>query len=348
MLNFREAPFKRWFLTRYLAFLGILAISALCRGQDLTSGGPDSVMAGPFGEPRMVMSEGGEWSYPLEVYANAKVEMFVPDITSPGWASWHAEEFRTRGTYYTYLYRYSKRTRLTGRETIYVDTRTSTVTVARPLVAPVRVRLSSAEPELMRSVAATTSLVEDSVNRVPAGSTVQEVIRAEAPVVAGMANLANQVPGVNCGVGTGQSCAVDNATTSGVAAYPRPRFTLILGAVPGANCGLGTERSCYGPKGEGSPFAQQSDISAPVAVFTPEAGYSDEAKRLHLQGTCSVSVLVDADGMPKGERVVHSLGHGLDEKALEAVSRYRFVAAKLHGETPVPVRITIEVHFKLY
>jgi outer membrane biosynthesis protein TonB len=45
--------------------------------------------------------------------------------------------------------------------------------------------------------------------------------------------------------------------------------------------------------------------------------------------------------------VVRSLGMGLDEKALEAVSRYRFKPALKNGK-PVPAIITVEVNFRLY
>jgi TonB family protein len=38
---------------------------------------------------------------------------------------------------------------------------------------------------------------------------------------------------------------------------------------------------------------------------------------------------------------------GLDEKALEAVRKYKFKPA-MKGGTPVPVSITVEVNFRLY
>jgi hypothetical protein len=38
---------------------------------------------------------------------------------------------------------------------------------------------------------------------------------------------------------------------------------------------------------------------------------------------------------------------GLDEKALEAVLKYRFKPA-MKGSTPVPVMISVEVNFRLY
>lgn len=45
--------------------------------------------------------------------------------------------------------------------------------------------------------------------------------------------------------------------------------------------------------------------------------------------------------------MVRSVGKGLDEKAVEAVRKWRFEPAKLKGQ-PVAVQINIEVTFKLY
>jgi protein TonB len=46
--------------------------------------------------------------------------------------------------------------------------------------------------------------------------------------------------------------------------------------------------------------------------------------------------------------VIRTLGMGLDEKALEAVRKYKFKPAMKDGKTPVPVMITVEVNFRLY
>ncbi len=89
-------------------------------------------------------------------------------------------------------------------------------------------------------------------------------------------------------------------------------------------------------------------VSAPVAIFTPEAEFSDEARRAKYQGVCLISLIVDAQGNPQDPRVIRALGMGLDEKALEAVRKYKFKPAMKDGRTPVPVRITIEVNFRLY
>ena len=88
-------------------------------------------------------------------------------------------------------------------------------------------------------------------------------------------------------------------------------------------------------------------VSAPVPVVWPEAEFSDEARRAKYQGVCLVSLIVDAHGDPVSPRVVRPLGMGLDEKALEAVRKYKFKPAMKEGK-PVPVQITIEVNFRLY
>jgi TonB family protein len=89
-------------------------------------------------------------------------------------------------------------------------------------------------------------------------------------------------------------------------------------------------------------------VSAPVPLNTVEAGFSDEARRAKYQGVCLVSVIVDEQGNPKNPRVIRGLRMGLDEKALEAVRKYKFKPAMKDGRVPVPVMITVEVNFRLY
>jgi TonB family protein len=89
-------------------------------------------------------------------------------------------------------------------------------------------------------------------------------------------------------------------------------------------------------------------VSAPVPLVSPEAEFSEQARRAKYQGVCLVSVIVDAEGNPQNPRVIRGLGMGLDEKALEAVRRYKFKPALKDGTIPVPVMITIEVNFRLY
>jgi TonB family protein len=120
----------------------------------------------------------------------------------------------------------------------------------------------------------------------------------------------------------------------------------------GGNGGLGSGNgNGYGP-GTGGNFGGGLEhvgggVSAPVPLFEPEAEFSDEARRAKYQGLCLVSLIVDAQGNPQGIHIARSLGMGLDEKAMEAVRKYKFKPAMKAGH-PVPVPITIEVNFRLY
>jgi len=123
-----------------------------------------------------------------------------------------------------------------------------------------------------------------------------------------------------------------------------------MGTGYGGGIGSGTGNGYgpgYGGNAGGGLYAIGGGVSAPVPIFTPEAEFSDEARRAKYQGICVISVIVDAHGNPQDPRVVRTLGMGLDEKALEAVRKYKFRPA-MKGSMAVPVRINVEVNFRLY
>jgi periplasmic protein TonB len=112
-----------------------------------------------------------------------------------------------------------------------------------------------------------------------------------------------------------------------------------VGPGNGPGSGPGTENGIYVPGRDG--------VTAPVPIFAPEAEFSDEARREKYQGICLVELIVDAHGFPQNLHVVQHLGMGLDEKAMEAIRRYRFKPATKNGK-PVAVAITVEVDFRLF
>ena len=57
-------------------------------------------------------------------------------------------------------------------------------------------------------------------------------------------------------------------------------------------------------------------------------------------------VEVDPSGRAVNPRIVHSLGLGLDEKAIEAIRKWKFRPGYKDGK-PVTVAATIEVNFRL-
>jgi protein TonB len=87
-------------------------------------------------------------------------------------------------------------------------------------------------------------------------------------------------------------------------------------------------------------------VSAPSVVFQVEPEYSEEARKAKYSGIVILSVIVDAEGDARDIRVMKSLGMGLDEKATDAVRKWKFRAGRKDGK-PVNVRAQIQVDFRL-
>jgi len=106
------------------------------------------------------------------------------------------------------------------------------------------------------------------------------------------------------------------------------------------------ESDKIGAAGTSELYKIGNGVSPPIPLNSVQAEFSDEALRKNIQGVCLVTVIVDVHGRPQNPRVVRPLGHGLDERALEAVTKYVFKPA-MKGKVPVPVMITVEVNFGL-
>jgi TonB family protein len=112
------------------------------------------------------------------------------------------------------------------------------------------------------------------------------------------------------------------------------------GIGPGTGPGVGD-----GPPGI-FPAGKQG-VTVPQVIFNPEPSFSDEARKAKAQGIVLLLLVVGKDGHPYDIRVGQSLGMGLDEKAIEAVNRWRFRPATLNGQ-PVATKIAVQVDFHLY
>ncbi len=97
---------------------------------------------------------------------------------------------------------------------------------------------------------------------------------------------------------------------------------------------------------EQGPFKIGGPVSAPQLISKVEPEYSEEARRAGLQGTVVLYVVVDGNGAPRDFKVVRSVGLGLDEKAVEAVQKWRFKPGFKDGK-PVSAAAQIEVNFRL-
>jgi len=113
----------------------------------------------------------------------------------------------------------------------------------------------------------------------------------------------------------------------------------------GSGGGVGSGHGLGVGPGYGSGFG--GGVAAPKVIYQPEAEYSEEARKAKFQGAVTLSLIVGVDGLPRDIRVARSVGLGLDEKAIEAVRKWRFEPARKAGQ-PVAVHVNVEVTFNLY
>jgi periplasmic protein TonB len=109
--------------------------------------------------------------------------------------------------------------------------------------------------------------------------------------------------------------------------------------------GPGTGPGPGGPGGDGFASSRGA-LTAPRVLYQVDPEFSEEARRAKHYGTVLLVVDVDTTGRAVNFRIAKSLGLGLDEKAIEAVSLWKFQPGRRDGK-PVKVAATIEVNFHL-
>lgn len=122
-----------------------------------------------------------------------------------------------------------------------------------------------------------------------------------------------------------------------------------LGNGSGGGLGSGNGNG-YGPGSGGGTgggvFRIGGDVSQPVIIYKIDPEYSEEARKAKYSGTVLLSVVIDAHGLTRDIHVIQPVGLGLDEKAIEAVQKWRFRPA-MKGGHPVAVQANVEVNFRL-
>jgi len=138
-------------------------------------------------------------------------------------------------------------------------------------------------------------------------------------------------------------------------AMPNPAFSngtgsgAGIGSGSGGGIGKGTGPGIGEGRGGGiggGVFRVGGGVSAPVVLYKVDPEYSEEARKAKYSGTVVLQLVVDPTGKARDIRVVRSLGLGLDEKAIEAVNKWKFRPGVKNGQ-PVSVQATIEVNFRL-
>lgn len=94
-------------------------------------------------------------------------------------------------------------------------------------------------------------------------------------------------------------------------------------------------------------FAVGGDVRAPEPIYKPEPPYSVEARQAKYVAMCVLSIVIDERGMVSDTRVVKPAFFGLAQRTLATVRTWKFKPATRNG-VPVPVRVLVEVTFRLW
>ena len=88
-------------------------------------------------------------------------------------------------------------------------------------------------------------------------------------------------------------------------------------------------------------------LTAQVEIlYKPKPAYTDEARKLNLEGEVLLEVLFGANGELHINRVVRGLGHGLDEAAVSAANKIKFKPAQRNGSA-IGSTAVVHVMFQL-
>jgi TonB family protein len=89
-------------------------------------------------------------------------------------------------------------------------------------------------------------------------------------------------------------------------------------------------------------------VTSPQCIYCPEPEYSEEARKARLDGTVVLDITVLPDGSVNDIVVLKTTGHGLEEKAIETVKKWKLKPASDKQGNLVACRVNIEVTFRTY
>lgn len=138
--------------------------------------------------------------------------------------------------------------------------------------------------------------------------------------LAKLTNFSNG-PGSGAGMGDGQAGGIGNGKGRGFG--------------PGDGGGIG-----------GGVYGVGGGVTRPVLIYQVMPEFSEEARKAKHSGIVTLAAIIDTGGKARDIRVVKSVGMGLDEKAIEAVTQWKFRPGMKDGQA-VNVRMTVLVTFHL-
>lgn len=115
--------------------------------------------------------------------------------------------------------------------------------------------------------------------------------------------------------------------------------------------GIGDRGCCegIGEGDKGKPGISSGSghrITPPQLIYKVEPEFSEDARKAKYSGVVILAIEVDTTGHARALRVIQSPGLGLDQKAIDAVTQWRFRPGYQDGK-PVVTGATVEVNFRL-
>ena len=119
----------------------------------------------------------------------------------------------------------------------------------------------------------------------------------------------------------------------------------------GGKSGRGVQAAGFAAQQVASAPKHTLDDSAALTtqveiLYKPKPVYTDEARKLNIEGEVLLEVVFAANGDLHVNRVVRGLGHGLDEAAVGAANKIKFKPAKRNG-SPVDSLSIVHVMFQM-
>jgi len=106
------------------------------------------------------------------------------------------------------------------------------------------------------------------------------------------------------------------------------------------------------PPSERRPVPPQTNENAQIWDEAPkcsrlEPGYTDEARRAHIQGQIILDVTIQKNSTVSAAKVITGLGYGLDENAIATVQNWVCTPAAKDGK-PIDATVRVTLNFRLY
>jgi TonB family protein len=93
--------------------------------------------------------------------------------------------------------------------------------------------------------------------------------------------------------------------------------------------------------------AKVDGTGLPYCTYMPGPSYSEEARKLGINGSVMAEAVVTVQGKLEHIRIVHGLPSGMNENTIEALQTWRCEPALQNGK-PVPTLVKFTISFRMY